>query len=247
MPVSSTLACPPSGTATWMPPCLLDQPPVVPHTKLRRQNYASPPRQTGWRSERTPPRYSRESLRRPARTHRDHRGHRHRFAAIRGNRSQVRRRTADRRRHCPRARRQPDCDSKQEPRRMMQTSASRQPPATRHAGRCPILMSLARTCGREGKPGRIGMSASRRVANSASPAPQPGQNRSAVPTLSGWQHPTPTGATISSARPVSQASSARAGPTVPPCTVRPNRAPRMPDLSQAGDLANIGHPRLDRS
>ena len=60
-----------------------------------------------------------------------------------------------------------------------QTPASRQPPATRHAGRCPIPMPPARTYGRKSKPGRNRVPASRRTGNSASPAPQPGQNRSA--------------------------------------------------------------------
>ena len=162
-----------------MPPCLPGQPPAAPHAKPRRQARASPPRRTGWRPEPTRPRHSRESLRRPARTHRDHRGHRHQLAAIRSNRSQVRRRTADRHRRRPQARRQPDRDSIQEPRRMTQTPASRQPPATRHAGRRPIPMPPARTYGRKSKPGRNRVPASRRTGNSASPAPQPGQNRPA--------------------------------------------------------------------
>ena len=115
---------------------------------------------------------------------------------------------------------------------MTQTPAPRQPPATRHAGRRPIPVPPARTYGRKSKSGRNRVPASRRTGNSVSPAPQPGQNRSATVTLSVRQHPMPTGATRSSTRPVSRDSLARLGPTAPPCTTRPNRAPRMPDLSQ---------------
>ena len=49
-----------------------------------------------------------------------------------------------------------------------------------------------------------------------------------------------TGATKFSTMPVSQDTPGRAGPTAPPCTICPNRMPRTPDLSQAGDPASIG-------
>jgi len=125
---------------------------------------------------------------------------------------------------------------------MTQTPAPSEPPATRRAGRRPTHVPLTRTYGRKSKPGRNRVPASRRTGNSAFPAPQPGQNRSGAATLNGRQHPKPTGATRSSTRPASQDSLARAGPTAPPCTIRPNWAPRMQDLSQADDLAGIGRP-----
>ena len=174
------------------------------------------------------------------------RGHRGQLAAIRIQ-SQLRWRTADRHRRRPQARPQPDRDSIQEPRCMTRIPAPSEPPATRRAGRRPIPVPPARTYGRKSKPGRNQVPASRRTGNSASPAPLPGRKRPGTATLSVRQHPTPTGATTSSTRPVSQDSLARVGPTAPPCTIRPNQPPQMPDLSQAGDLASVGHLHLGRS
>ena len=176
------------------PGCLRACPASLPRPRARsprRQARASPPRRTGWRPEPTRPRHSRESLRRPTRTHRDHRGHRHQLAAIRSNRSQLRRRTVDRHRHRPQARRQPDRDSVQEPRRMTQTPASRQPPATRHAGRRPIPMPPARTYGRKSQarpePGTGQPSSGKQ----RQPGTAAGTEPVRAATLSGRQHPTP--------------------------------------------------------
>ena len=144
------------------------------------------------------------------------------------------------------ARRQPDRDFIQGSRRMTQTPAPRQPPATWHVGRRPIPVSPARTYGRKSKFGQNRVPASRRTGNSVSPAPQPRQNRSMTATLSGRQHPMPTGVTRFSAKPVSRDSLARSGLTVPPCTIRPKLVALMSDLSQAGDLASTSCPRSDR-
>jgi hypothetical protein len=130
---------------------------------------------------------------------------------------------------------------------MTQTPASRQPPPTRHAGRRPIPTAPARTYSRRSKPGPNRVSARRGAGNRASTAPQLRQNQSAAATLTGWQHPMPTGATKSFTRPASPDNLARAGPRALPCTERPNQAPQMPDLSQADDPASVGRPYLGSS
>lgn len=119
---------------------------------------------------------------------------------------------------------------------MTRIPAPGQPPATWHAGRRPIPAPPARTYGQKSKPGRNRVPASRRPGNSASPAPLPGQNRPEAVTHSVRQHPTLTGATRSSARPVSPDPPARAGPTIPPCATRPNLAALPLDLSWVNDL-----------
>ena len=222
-PASSTPACPPSGTAACPP----RRRPAMPATRPRRDLAAPRPPATQQPGK---PAASTASPPPPAKRRPGRRGRQHQPATSHAARPRTphRRQTAPRhpRSGTPPRRRANREHTPEPPRKTRRPAPNRLTATHRHAGQRPGPAPPGRPARRARRPAARRSRASDPPGHSSRPAPRRrGDPAARILTVPRRRR---TGATRSSARPVSGGSPVRAGRTIPSCTGQPRRPAPTP-------------------